>query len=529
LAGLNRWARNRKVSTKVLTVAGVAIAGMVVTGYMSLAGIADLKNTRNDELKVGVPYITSLNHVSLAAKAAANDERGYLIGGDVKFRDDALGSQATVDESLAAARALGAPVQQATVDKIKTATDAWFGSLKTEFTTFETDRPTAITAALGANRDLRKVYEGQLAEEISRAEEALIAGERFDATVSSTRLSLIWTILLALALAVFLALWVARMIVTPLRRVSSVLESVAEGDLSRELDVHQEDELGHMAVSLRRAIGTLRQTVTDLATHSRTLGSAAGELATTSKSSAASAEVGARQAGSVAESAAVMSSNIQTVAAGAEEMGASIREISQSATQAAGVAARAVDVTANTSTVMAKLGESSTEIGNVIKVITSIAEQTNLLALNATIEAARAGEMGKGFAVVASEVKDLAQETARATEDIGRRVAAIQADTGGAVTAIEEITEIIGRISEFQTTIASAVEEQTVTTNEMSRNVTEAADAGGRVADTINDVASSVQLTTVGVTEATRAAGRLAEMSDDLQLIVDRFRLEPVG
>jgi methyl-accepting chemotaxis protein len=515
------------VSTKVLTVAGVAIAGMVVTGYMSLAGIADLKNTRNDELKVGVPYITSLNSAALAAKAAANDERGFLIAGDTGFRDEALGRQETVDENLATARSLAAPAQQATVDRIKAATDTWFTALDAEFKTFATDRPAAVTAALGANRDLRKAYEELLATEISRADQALIAGERFDATVGTTRLSLIWTIVLALALAIVLALWVARMIVTPLRRVSSVLEAVAEGDLSRDLDVHQKDEVGHMASSLRRATVTLRQTVTDLAAHSRTLGAAAGALAATSKDSAASAETGARQASTVAESAAAMSTNIQTVAAGAEEMGASIREISQSATQAAGVAARAVDVTATTTTVMAKLGESSAEIGNVIKVITSIAEQTNLLALNATIEAARAGEMGKGFAVVASEVKDLAQETARATEDIGQRVAAIQADTGGAVTAIEEISEIIGRISEFQTTIASAVEEQTVTTNEMSRNVTEAADAGGRVAGTINDVAASVQLTTVGVTEANRAAGQLAEMSDDLQVIVDRFRLEP--
>ncbi|MFI7540003.1 methyl-accepting chemotaxis protein [Actinoplanes sp. NPDC049599] len=524
---MTTWARNRRVSTKVLAVAGVAIAGMVVTGYMSLAGIADLKTTRNDEIKSGVPYITSLNSAALAAKAAANDERGYLIAGDAEFRDEALGRQESVDGHLAGARGLGEPAQQATIDKIKTATDAWFTALDAEFTTFATDRPAAVAVALGANRDLRKAYEGQLAEEITRAEEALIAGEDFDATVGSTRLSLIWTIVLALALAIFLALWVARMIVTPLRRVSSVLEAVAEGDLSQELDVHQKDEVGHMASSLRRATVTLRQTVTDLATHSRTLGVAAGELAATSRNSATSAETGARQASAVAESAAVMSSNIQTVAAGAEEMGASIREISQSATQAAGVAARAVDVTATTTTVMAKLGDSSAEIGNVIKVITSIAGQTNLLALNATIEAARAGEMGKGFAVVASEVKDLAQETARATEDIGKRVAAIQADTGGAVTAIGEISEIIGRISEFQTTIASAVEEQTVTTNEMSRNVTEAAAAGGRVADTITDVATSVQLTTVGVAEATRAAGRLAAMSDDLQVIVNRFRLEP--
>ena len=206
-------------------------------------------------------------------------------------------------------------------------------------------------------------------------------------------------------------------------------------------------------------------------------------------------------------------------------MGASIREISQSTTQAAGVASRAVDVTRATSSVMATLGESSSEIGDVVKAITAIAEQTNLLALNATIEAARAGDAGKGFAVVASEVKDLAQETARATDDISQRVAAIQTGTAGAVTAIEEISGIISQINDFQTTIASAVEEQTVTTNEMSRNVTQAASAGALVADTIKEVAASVNITTAGVAEAHRAAGELAAMSTDLRKIVDRFQL----
>jgi methyl-accepting chemotaxis protein len=330
---------------------------------------------------------------------------------------------------------------------------------------------------------------------------------------------------IAVALAVGLALLVARMIVAPLRQVSSVLDAVADGDLTHDAGVEQRDELGQMATALRRASTTLRQTVSDLGGHSTELATAANSLTATSRQSASSADAGARQAASVAQSAAVMSSTIQTVAAGAEEMGASIREISESATQGAGVASRAVAVAANTTDVMAKLGESSAEIGNVIKVITAIAAQTNLLALNATIEAARAGEAGKGFAVVASEVKDLAQETAKATEDIGRRVAAIQTDTTGAVAAIGEISEIIARISDFQTTIASAVEEQTVTTNEMSRNVTEAAAAGEQVAATITDVAASVQLTTVGVGEADQAATRLAQMSADLNRIVDRFRL----
>ncbi len=330
---------------------------------------------------------------------------------------------------------------------------------------------------------------------------------------------------MALLLAIVSAMFVARLIVQPLRRVGRVLDQVAEGDLSGDPKVDQRDEVGQMAGALLRATGTLRQTVTDLALNSRKLADESETLARTSRNSASSADQGAQQAATVADSAAIMSANIQTVAAGAEEMGASIREISESATQAAQVASRAVDVTATTSTVMAKLNESSAEIGDVIKTITAIAEQTNLLALNATIEAARAGELGKGFAVVASEVKELSQETARATEDIGQRVAAIQADTAGAVAAIGEISEIIARINDFQTTIASAVEEQTVTTNEMSRNVSEAAEAGSRVADTINAVASSVRETTSGVAEADRAATDLAGMSGDLRRIVDRFKL----
>jgi methyl-accepting chemotaxis protein len=173
---------------------------------------------------------------------------------------------------------------------------------------------------------------------------------------------------------------------------------------------------------------------------------------------------------------------------------------------------------------VSKLGESSLQIAEVVKVITSIAQQTNLLALNATIEAARAGEAGKGFAVVATEVKELAQETAKATEDIARRVDAIQGDTAGAVEAIAEISGIIGKINDYQLTIASAVEEQTATTNEMSRNVSEAAAGAGEIAANITGVATAAQVTTESVSEAQSAATDLARMGSELQALVGRFR-----
>jgi methyl-accepting chemotaxis protein len=206
-------------------------------------------------------------------------------------------------------------------------------------------------------------------------------------------------------------------------------------------------------------------------------------------------------------------------------MGASIREIAGNAAEAAKVATEAVSLARDTTQTISKLDASSAQIGTVVKMITAIAEQTNLLALNATIEAARAGDAGKGFAVVASEVKDLAQETAKATENIARLVEAIQADTGAAVAATTEISVTIERVSDYQTTIASAVEEQTATTAEMGRNVSEAATSSGHISRQITSVAQEAEDTTAGIGEARQSADRLARLSTQLREAVQHFAI----
>ncbi|PFG37443.1 methyl-accepting chemotaxis protein [Flavimobilis soli] len=335
--------------------------------------------------------------------------------------------------------------------------------------------------------------------------------------ISLTIVALLVGFIVGAAVAISLAVVVTRRIVRDIQEVDASVGALAQGDLTRAVDVSSNDELGRMARSYDVAQRHLREVVKSVIEESDGVTDAVSQLTAASTQVAAGAEETSAQAGVVAAAAEQVSRNVQATAAGSEEMGSSIREISQNTSQAAQFASTAVAMSNEASRTVGELGESSQEIGSVVKLITSIAEQTNLLALNATIEAARAGDAGKGFAVVASEVKDLAGESARAAEDVARRIAQVQTQTQSAVAAISEIVTIIDSISDYQMTIASAVEEQTATTNEMARSVTEAAAGSGEIAANITGVATAAEQSAAAVSEMTATVNDLATISQRLR------------
>jgi len=312
-------------------------------------------------------------------------------------------------------------------------------------------------------------------------------------------------------------------VLEPVNEAAKVIERISRKDLTAKVTGQYKGDHANFAANINKMSDDLRKSMQLIGQNASSLASSSEELTAISQQLASNAEETATQANVVSAASEQVSKNVAVVASGSEQMQASIREISKSANEAARVAKNAVGVADNTNATIVKLGDSSIEIGQVIKVITSIAQQTNLLALNATIEAARAGEAGKGFAVVANEVKELAKETAKATEEISQKIEAIQGDTKGAVKAIGEISAVINQINDISNTIASAVEEQTVTTNEIGRNVSEAAKGTNEIAKNNSGVAEAARSTTAGTVDTENAARALSQMAAQLQTLVGEF------
>jgi len=379
--------------------------------------------------------------------------------------------------------------------------------------TTEIDNYTKIANAVAA---LSSDLEAQAAADVAAASDM----------AARAKLVMLVVVLLGLIVVGLIVYVVIRSITAPLESLRARISDIAdgEGDLRARVPEEGNDELTAIAGLVNKFIGQIADVIEKVDGSAQTVAAAAEQLsANTMQISSASEETSA-QAGAVANAADRVSSNVQAVAEGAEQMGAAITEISRNTSEAASMAERGREVIGTANDTVRQLGESSMQIGDVLKVISTIAQQTNLLALNATIEAARAGEAGKGFAVVASEVKELARETALATEDISRRVDAIQSDTLSAVSSMEQIGEVILGINEFQVIISAAVEEQIATTNEMSRSVAVAAEASTDIASDITGVSEASQSTAQGVNESLAALNELAAMSSDLRAMVGRFR-----
>jgi methyl-accepting chemotaxis protein len=520
----------KSVRTKLITsfLAVAAVVAVVAVLGVSLAG-AMKSNIRNgaDEFalnhEVGDLRYASRS-VALQENSAAFDHNaGVDASGDLDSFKSAVADFRTGYATIA--RADLTKDQRAALDEAKRAFDTYVSQSD------EINRNFALGTLQGtaaANAGVGDLHSGQIADPLSRLADSVqkqTARENAAATKrsSSDRTMMIVAGVFAVALAAGLGVVIARGIANPLRASVESLDALAAKDLTQDLEVRSADETARMASSLNTAVENLRGALGAIAQSSQTLAGASEELMAVSTQMGSNAEETSAQSGVVSAASEQVSRSVESVATAVEEMTASIREIAQNATDAARVAAEAVEKAAVTNANVTKLGESSIEIGNVVKVITSIAEQTNLLALNATIEAARAGESGKGFAVVANEVKELANETSRATEDISRRIEVIQGDTQDAVVSIQEITEVINRINDIQNTIASAVEEQAATTNEIGRNVSEAARGTTEIAQNITGVAQAAHSTADGVGSAQQAATELSRLAQELESLVGEF------
>jgi methyl-accepting chemotaxis protein len=519
---------------------GVILALMILSAVLTYVKASAIKETQDRTMTVHVPNVGALKDLQRDLNQTMSKGRQVVLAGAESARKEAAqklfeGAWNDVEKDVARLDELAPKwTFQANRDRL--------AETKKQLSVLREAQEAAMKHAMGSDHDAVVKAGNEFADQATPANEAIKKplGEVVDsnnklleqetellnADNRSLNLTMAVTTLAALGIGIFVAIFLSRGISGATQSVLVQAEAIAAGDLTRDdLKVRSQDELGDLTAAINKMSGSLKRMILAITENAIHVASASEELNATSQQITANSEETSAQADVVSKAAQAVSQNLQTVATGAEEMGASIKEIAKNATEAARVATAAVKVAETTTATVSKLGDSSTEIGQVIKVITSIAQQTNLLALNATIEAARAGEAGKGFAVVANEVKELAKETAKATEDISRKIEAIQTDTKAAVDAIASISGVVNQINDISSTIATAVEEQNATTNEMSRNVSEVAHGSGEITGNIAGVAEAAQSTTRGASDTQKASQQLVETSAELRRLIEQFKI----
>ena len=530
-----------KVGAKLGLGFGIMLALMLTTAGLSYMKLVVIKENTERITQVRIPTMEAARIMQDRLDYAANKSRQTILAGTDATRKAAAQQAfeegwATVDKELGKLEEL-APHWTLQKNRDRLAT------LKAGLPKVKQAQQVAIETAASGGRDAVIKAGNDYADKVTPVlnDTTKLLGElaeSFDELIKQNAEELeaanratVWTLgistTLALVIGITISLFLSRKISTATTSVLRQAEAIASGDLTgEEVKVVSEDELGDLTRAINKMHGNLREIIQSISENAQNVVNASEEFSAVSQQIGANSEETSAQANSVSSATEQVNKGLQTVATATEEMSASIKEIAKNATEAAKVADGAMRTATETNAIVAKLGASSAEIGQVIKVITSIAQKTDLLALNATVEAARAGEVGAGFAVVANEVKELAKQTATATEDISRKIETIQSDAKGAVAAIGSISAIIGQVNDISGTIATAVEEQSATTMEMSRNVSEAAKGSQDVAQNIQGVAQAAQSTSQGATDSQKAAASLAKMSTQLRELVGRFKLD---
>jgi len=576
------WFKHRNIGTKLASAFLVVIGLSAALGAFTLSELGAVGDRVDVLAKDALPGILKTSELAATAGQMRRDVLSMIVASSptdrAERRQKSEAEVAAFAAQLAAYRATVArPDAQAVVAELDATWNAYLGAHQALLKI--ADDPERLAETLAAHKAAMVMFDGvhgALDKLVKvNANAGLEAGDGIYHSIASVSLWIGVMLGLILVVGAGVAFGVTRMLTTPLRQLEAAASAMADGQLGVGVSYEADDELGALAESFRQSEAALSAVVSELqmvieAVQSGQLGARGdatrfegvyGELiagtnalldtlveplqfvarnadaltASSEQLTAVSQQLGGNAAETSAQTQVVsapaeqVSRSNQSVATSTEEMSASIKEIAKSAGASAHVAGQAVKLAETANATVGKLGASAIDIGKVIKVITTIAQQTNLLALNATIEAARAGEAGKGFAVVANEVKELAKETAKATEDIGRSIESIQTDTQDAVAAIGHIGTIIAQINDISTTIASAVEQQSATTNEMGRNVAESAQGSGEIARNITSVAEAAENTASGAGQTMTAATALARMASELKQLISKFSFDSVA
>jgi methyl-accepting chemotaxis protein len=523
---------------------GLILALMALSTMLTYSKASAIKATQTTITEVRIPTIGALKDLQADLNQTLNKGRQTILAGTDSARRDA--GRKVFDDAWEGVGRDVAKLEEFSPHWTLQANRDRLAETKQDLPGLRQVQEEIMKQAAGSDRDAVAKAGSEFADQATTRTNALKKplGEMADSFATlikdsteemkaqnrSMNVTMAITTFLALGIGIFVAVFMSRSISGSTQAVLVQAQAIAEGDLTHEdLKVRSQDELGDLTTAINKMSGSLKSMIMAITENSLHVSAASEELSSTSQQITANSEETSAQARVVSSATVQVSQNLQTVATGAEEMGASIKEIAKNASEAAKIATSAVKIAETTTATVSKLGDSSNEIGQVIKVITSIAQQTNLLALNATIEAARAGEAGKGFAVVANEVKELAKETAKATEDISRKIEAIQTDTKAAVEAIASISDVINQVNGISNTIATAVEEQNATTNEMARNVSEAAHGSGEITSNIAGVAQAAESTSRGAGDTQKAAQQLVETSAELRRLVEQFKIKANG